>query len=99
MLQMEKDKYSLQHEQSQQLYRQLEILDPNQASPFVSMGSLVNCGHDWYYLAVSLGKMQVEGKTVFVLSPESPLGEVFLTKKQGEQFDFRGKKIEISGLW
>ncbi len=99
MLQMEKDKYSLQHEQFQQLYQQLEILDPNQASPLVTIGSLVNCGNDWYYLAVSLGKMQAEGKTVFVLSPESPLGEVLMKKKQGDKFDFRGKKIEISGLW
>jgi hypothetical protein len=99
MLQMEKDKYTLQYEQFQQLQQQLQTLDPQKKSASAVPGSLVQCPDGWYYLAISLGKIQLEGKTVFVLSPESPLGEVLLEKKQGDKFDFRGKKMEISGLW
>jgi transcription elongation GreA/GreB family factor len=99
MLQMEKDKYTLQYEQFQQLLLQLQALDPNKETTTAGPGSLIQCPDAWYYLAISLGKIQAGDQTAFVLSPESPLGEVLLKKKQGDKFDFRGKKMEILGLW
>jgi transcription elongation GreA/GreB family factor len=99
MLQQEKDKHALQLAQALDLRQQLERLDPAVAYPDIQLGSLVRTSEGDYYLAVSLGKMQVEGKTVYVLSTAAPLGQVLLHRKVGDTIVFQGRKIEILALW
>jgi transcription elongation GreA/GreB family factor len=99
MLQQEKDKHALQLAQALDLRQQLERLDPAVSYPDIQLGSLVRTSEGDYYLAVSLGKMQVEGKTVYVLSAAAPLGQVLLHRKVGDTIVFQGRKIEILALW
>jgi transcription elongation GreA/GreB family factor len=99
MLQQEKDKHALQLAQALDLRQQLERLDPAVSYSDIQLGSLVRTSEGDYYLAVSLGKMQVEGKTVYVLSAAAPLGQVLLHQKVGDTIVFQGRKIEILALW
>lgn len=99
MLQQEKDKHALQLAQALDLRQQLERLDPAVSYPEIQLGSLVWTSEGDYYLAVSLGKMQVEGKTIYVLSAAAPLGQVLLHQKVGNTIVFQGRKIEILALW
>ena len=69
-----------------------------EASATVQEGSLVQVGTDTYLISVSLGQLVVEGKKLFLLSKNSPLGEILIGKKKNDQVEFRGKSILISEL-
>lgn len=99
MMQLEKEKYAQQLVQAQDLHQQLERLNPQQQSTQIQLGSLIRSNEGLYYLSVSLGKLIHEGKTVFVLSAASPLGQVLLGKKAGEKIVFQGRNISILELW
>ena len=57
----------------------------------IQEGALVKLGSDWFMLAVSLGQIKVEDSKVFLLSKNSPLGELLIGKKKKDQVNFRGK--------
>ncbi len=67
-------------------------------SASVQEGSLVQLGSDKYLISVSLGQITVDGQKLFMLSKQSPLGEMLMGKKINEQVEFRGKKIVINEL-
>jgi transcription elongation GreA/GreB family factor len=78
-----------------ELYRLQSIKD---TPPTVQEGALVQLGSDWFLLAVSVGQVKVEDKQVFLLSKNSPLGELLLGKKKNEAIEFRGKPQTITEL-
>ncbi len=78
-----------------ELYRLQSIKD---TPPTVQEGALVQLGSDWFLLAVSVGQVKVEDKQVFLLSKNSPLGELLLGKKKNEAIQFRGKPQTITEL-
>ena len=72
----------------EELYRLQTIKD---TPPTVQEGALVQLGTEWFLLAVSVGQVKVGDKSVFLLSKNSPLGELLVGKKKGEVIQFRGK--------
>jgi transcription elongation GreA/GreB family factor len=76
----------------EELYRLQTIKD---TPPTVQEGALVQLGTDWFLLAVSVGQVKVGDKSVFLLSKNSPLGELLVGKKKGEAIQFRGKLQSI----
>ena len=79
----------------EELYRLQAIKD---TPPTVQEGALVQLGTDWFLLAVSIGQVKVGDKQVFLLSKNSPLGELLVGKKLNESLLFRGKLQPISAL-
>jgi hypothetical protein len=67
-------------------------------APSVQEGSMLKLGADWFLLAVSLGQISVEGKKIYLLSKNSPLGQLLIGKKKNEQVNFRGKNQQIEEL-
>lgn len=72
----------------EELYRLNTIKD---SPPSVQEGALVKLGTDWFLLAISIGQIKVEETKIFLLSKNSPLGELLIGKKKNEQVNFRGK--------
>jgi transcription elongation GreA/GreB family factor len=66
-----------------------------QAMDSVQIGALVATSMATFYLTVSLGKIEFEGKGIQVISPVSPIGQELLNQTAGQSFTFRGKKIAI----
>ncbi len=62
----------------------------------VVMGSLVETTTGLYYMITGYGKLEVEGKEVYVIGPASPMGKVLMGKVSGERFEW-GKVIGIIG--
>lgn len=58
-------------------------------------GSLVHTNQGIFYISISAGQLQSEGKTVFAISAVSPIGKLMLGKKSKDSFDFNGKKYTI----
>jgi transcription elongation GreA/GreB family factor len=61
----------------------------------VALGSLVSTNTAKYYISISVGKVDVEGESIFAVSPVSPIAMAMRSKKAGESFEFNGRKIEI----
>lgn len=64
----------------------------------VQEGSLVSLGDAMYLISISFGALQVEDKKLFLLSKNSPLGEILLGKKKNDQVEFRGKRIQVTEI-
>ncbi len=71
-----------------ELYR-LNTIKDTPAS--VQEGALVKLGADWFLIAVSIGLVKVDNSKVFLMSRNSPLGELLIGKKKNDQVNFRGK--------
>ena len=65
----------------EELYRLQAIKD---TPPTIQEGALLQLGTDWFLLAVSIGQVKVDDKQVFLLSKNSPLGEMLVGKKKNE---------------
>ena len=79
----------------EELFRLQTIKD---TPPTVQEGALVQLGTEWFLLAVSMGQVKVGDKSVFLLSKNSPLGELLVGKKKGEAIQFRGKSQSINEI-
>lgn len=80
----------------EELYRLNTI---KETPPTVQEGALVKLGTDWFLLAVSIGQLKVKDSKVFLLSKNSPLGELLIGKKKKDQVNFRGKMQIIEELF
>ena len=65
------------------------------ASKSIHIGSLVLTSNAMYYIAVSLGAITINGKTIYVISKESPIGVLLMNKTEKDQFIFNGQTYDI----
>lgn len=70
-----------------------------ETAPSVQEGSMVKLGSDMFLLAVSIGQINVEDQKVYLLSKNSPLGQILIGKKKAEIINFRGKNIPIEDIF
>ena len=78
--------------------RVLQSIDAAQKSANVTHGSYVVTSQGSFYISVSAGQLHVGDKTIFAVSPASPIGKLLLEKKKGDGFDFNGKKYSIENV-
>jgi len=71
---------------------------PVESQEEVGSGSLVRTSHGVYFLGIGLGKIELDGKSYFVISPAAPIGQAMLGKKKGETFQFRQQHILIKAI-
>lgn len=89
MAQIELEKLSNNLSQSKQLYAALQQVKKS-LSQTVDTGALCETNIGLFYISVSLGKIDVEGKSVFCLSSAAPLSQAMLGFKQGDCFTING---------
>ncbi|MCI4669372.1 MAG: 3-oxoacyl-ACP synthase [Bacteroidia bacterium] len=95
MMKQEINKASQQLAIYEKMEEILVKLKPDTPSDKVSLGSLIKTNEGWYHFSVSLGQVKIEKSKVYVLSLASPLGKEMLNKTEGEEINFRGRKILI----
>ncbi|MGL2967020.1 hypothetical protein [Flavobacterium sp. XGLA_31] len=61
----------------------------------VALGSVVQANGMWLFIAAALPKITVEDKTVYALSPQSPLGSKLMGNAVGSSFELNGKPYVI----
>lgn len=84
-----------------QLRRQIDVLDRiaiDTASNIIIPGSIVTTTLGNYFIAISAGKLVVDGKIYYAISIDSPLGAQLKGKKAGDEFIINGKKGTISDV-
>lgn len=82
-------------DEQQKMLAALLSIDPAKSNSSISRGSLVQSGQGVFFLAASLGQIQVEGNRLFVISMGSPMGQALEGKKAGESVELNGRRIEI----
>lgn len=95
MIQSEIERIGLQRSEAVRQLQNVQILDPKKTNALASRGALVSTGQAYYYLSAPIGKIEVGGQAVFVISPQSPIGQLMLDKPKGEKIQFNGKTITI----
>lgn len=99
MMHLEKEKIAEQLADASKMRAILSKIDPEKENEEIGLGSLIQTAQGYYFLAASLGQLEVEDMRVFVISPVSPVGQALIGKRQGESFLFAGKSQNIIEVW
>ncbi|MBN3520576.1 hypothetical protein JYB62_11260 [Algoriphagus lutimaris] len=100
MMRQEIGKVENQFKQNQLLRQEIQhLLNTSKDSDKIIEGSLLQWGDDLLFISASLGELVVDGKKVFLLSKNSPLGQALLGKAKGEMVSFRGKSRAIGEVY
>ncbi len=95
MAQMELEKSQAQVIQAENLKTALSRIDIQKEFTTVEFGALVKTNSGNYFFSIAFGKIEMEGETVFCLSPVSPVGKVLAGKKPGDSILFQGSAMKI----
>lgn len=98
MMALEMRKASEQIQEATKLKKVLGSINANSPYKLVDIGSFVSTSMGDFFVSVSLGKINVEDREVFVLSAVSPLGKTLLGKRVGDQFDFNTQQVKIKSV-
>lgn len=74
---------------------QLKLMRPNLVSDSVVLGSLVKTDSITFFIALSMGKVEVEGSEYYIISLASPLGQLLKNRKKDDEFQFNEKRYII----
>ena len=59
------------------------------------LGSLVRCDTGSYFIAISAGKLVIEGTKYYGISLPSPIGLILAGKSAGDEVKYNGKVMKI----
>ncbi|HEY1024236.1 MAG TPA: 3-oxoacyl-ACP synthase [Sphingobacteriaceae bacterium] len=88
MLQQEISRNESQLQESRKLLSTLTLLNPHKQYESAAPGALVNTNRGNFFLAISAGRLDHNGKTYFALSGSSPIGLKLKGLKAGDRFTF-----------
>jgi transcription elongation GreA/GreB family factor len=94
MAQIERDKAAQQLDEAQKLKSILDQIKLDESNNKVTQGSLVITKDSLFYLAISVGKINIDDQDFLVIAPTSPIGQILLHSKVGDQFTFN-KEIQV----
>lgn len=95
MVQLEQEKIGNQLLELETMHSELLKLNNPSSSNKITKGSLIYTNSGYFYLSVAIGKITVENKSIYVLSPKSPLGQLLLGLEKGQKATFNAKVYEI----
>ncbi len=99
MLQLEMEKASQQFESANKMQQVLKRVSTGLSFDIISVGCVIITSLEKYFLSVSLGEIQVEGQKYYAISPKSPIGNLLLGKRVGDEIVFNGKVIKILDIF
>ncbi|WP_333878878.1 hypothetical protein [Flavobacterium sp.] len=76
----------------------LNKIDSTASHQKVALGSLVRANGMWLFVSTALPKIVVNGKSVFALSPQSPLGCQLMGNPEGTVIAVNGKDYLIESI-
>jgi len=95
MLQLEMEKASLQLESGNKMKETLGKINFHSISDISRLGSLVITSMGNYFLAISVGEIEISKKVYYAVSLSSPIGKHLLGTKEGDEIHFNEKLIII----
>lgn len=98
MVQLEQEKTGKQLKEAEEQLSDFVKYDFTRAGETIGQGSLIETDKGCFFIAGSIGKIEVNAKVVFVISNKSPLALVFNGKKQKDTVLFNGASYLIHAV-
>ncbi len=95
MLQLEQEKNAEQMKQAEDLLSALQKIHFNTTHSKIASGSLVETNRGAFYISVSAGKIEVEGKVYFAVSAQAPIALKLLGLQEKAIAKFNGVEYQI----
>jgi transcription elongation GreA/GreB family factor len=95
MIHLEQEKLHQQLAEAKLVLAELQQIDSELSNEKVGLGSLVKTNKGTFYLAASLGKVELDGVDYFVVSAKAPIAKQFLGKQAGETANMNGMVYDI----
>ncbi len=95
MAQLERDRHAQLLADAKRMLADLEKIDPVTTTSIVVPGSLVRTLRGTFYLAISAGKLTLDGADYFAVSVASPIGALLMGKRVGETVTFNKMGYEV----
>jgi len=77
----------------------LDKIDSSQVHKKIALGSIVQANGMTLFISTALPKITIDNKTIFALSPQSPLGSKLMGNQVGFEFDMNGKEYTIESVF
>lgn len=98
MMQIERDKAAQQLDESLKLKRILQSIRTDMRVDKVSLGAVVLSDEINFYIAISVGKMQVEGKDFIAIAANAPVALALMGLKHEDTFLFNRKQHVVRAV-
>lgn len=98
MMHLEVEKNAKQLAERMQLLKVLALINPKEKHEKAQLGSFVETNQGNYYLAIAIGKVEIENNNIFIISPASPIGRCLMGCEVGSNFSFNAKNFEVLAL-
>ena len=98
MLQQEKDKKQSQMDLWQSHLSHAKLISVESCET-VEMGAVVDSTMSLLYISVPVGKFSFQGQKVFGISTDAPIYQAIKGGKDGDQFTFNGKRVDIKKVY
>ncbi|PRP65948.1 transcription elongation factor [Nonlabens agnitus] len=98
MIQNQEDLYKRQQIDAKQRWNVLQSIDSQVTNNSIGTGTLVHLSTGWFYIAVAIGKIEVDHKEVYIISKASPLGTLLRGKREADSLIFNQKTILINSI-
>ncbi len=95
----EKDMYSKQAALNKSELAALLSVDCLKIYASIQPGAAILSDDCTFFIAAGLGKISIDAKTVYLLSPFAPLAKMLSGKKRGDVLIFNSKKIIIRDIF
>ncbi len=98
MMHLEQEKLNYKLKEILEQKAILDKIDSSQTHKKVALGSLVQANGMMLFISAALPKLILDDKSIFALSPQSPLGSKLMGNEVNHSFDMNGKPYVIEDL-
>lgn len=98
MMQLAAEQNAKHLAEARKLKQALNQIDPTSKHTKVEVGCLVETSNGYYYLSVSAGKIELENKIYYAISPSAPIAQVLLGATVGDSRIFNGNTILVKAI-
>jgi len=98
MIKQEKEKYEQVLQDNEKQLEIVKNLKPEKSHIKAASGSLVITDKMTFYISVSYGKLIVEEREVFAISPNAPVAQLLLGKSAGDAYKINGQVVVIKAV-
>jgi len=96
MMHIEQEKLNYKLKEVLEQQKILNTIDETITHKVIALGSLVTVNEMMLFISTALPKIILNDKTIFAVSPQSPLGSKLMGKEVGFEFELQGKNYKIA---
>ncbi len=98
MLQLEREKTGQQLSEIQKLQEVIQKINPESKHIKGALGSVIYTTKSNYFIAISIGEIEIDNTTYYAISPRTPIAQLLLSKEVGDDIEFRDTKFTITEI-